>query len=107
MKEYIFIMNQELYISLLKEEIAPALGCTEPIAIAYASAKAREALGENPSRIFVQVSRNILKNAMGVGIPGTDMVGLEIASALGGSGRRSGCLPGSSPFHHGENCGRC
>ena len=79
-------MNTELYISLLKEEIAPALGCTEPIAIAYASAKAREALGEAPARILVQVSRNILKNAMGVGIPGTDMVGLEIAASLGALG---------------------
>ena len=79
-------MNTELYLSLLKEEIAPALGCTEPISIAYASAKAREALGEIPTRIMVQVSRNILKNAMGVGIPGTDMVGLEIASSLGALG---------------------
>ena len=79
-------MNTELYLSLLKEEIAPALGCTEPISIAYASAKAREALGEIPTRILVQVSRNILKNAMGVGIPGTDMVGLEIASSLGALG---------------------
>lgn len=76
-------MREERYIAILKREIMPALGCTEPIAIAYASAKARTVLGKMPDMVSIKVSSNILKNAMGVGIPGTQMVGLEIAAALG------------------------
>lgn len=75
-------MDSQKYLKVLKSEIKPALGCTEPIAVALAVAKARETLGCLPEKIKLQVSRNILKNAMGVGIPGTGMVGLEIASAL-------------------------
>lgn len=75
-------MDSQKYLKVLKSEIKPALGCTEPIAVALAVAKARETLGCLPEKIELQVSRNILKNAMGVGIPGTGMVGLEIASAL-------------------------
>ncbi|MEG1616910.1 MAG: L-serine ammonia-lyase, iron-sulfur-dependent, subunit alpha [Bacteroidales bacterium] len=74
------------YVDLLKKEVKPALGCTEPIAVALAVAKATEVLratGEKPAKITVEVSANILKNAMGVGIPGTGMNGLYIASALG------------------------
>ena len=71
------------YIELLKEEVIPALGCTEPIAVAFAAAKAKELLKKKPERVEVIVSRNILKNAMGVGIPGTGMIGLDIATALG------------------------
>ena len=70
-------------ISLLKEEICPAMGCTEPAAVAYAAATASKTLGCLPEEIVVTVSRNILKNAMGVGIPGTGMVGLPIAACLG------------------------
>jgi L-cysteine desulfidase len=70
-------------ISLLKKEVVPALGCTEPIAVALAVAKAREVLGELPDSVTVYVSPNILKNGLGVGIPGTGMVGLHIAAALG------------------------
>lgn len=76
-------MTDEQIIQILREEITPALGCTEPVAIAYAAAKARAVLGTMPERARINVSRNILKNAMGVGIPGTDMVGLEMAAALG------------------------
>ena len=76
-------MKGEAFIEILKEEIMPALGCTEPMAIAYASAKARAVLGKIPDKVTIKVSSNILKNAMGVGIPGTNMVGLEIAAALG------------------------
>jgi len=79
-------MNDNLYsdiLALLHREVKPALGCTEPIAVALAVAKGCEALRPlQPYRINVAVSANILKNAMGVGVPGTGMVGLPIATAL-------------------------
>ncbi len=71
------------YIALLKKEVVPALGCTEPIAVAYAAAWAHKTLGFDVERLEVLGSRNILKNAMSVGIPGSDMSGLPIAAALG------------------------
>lgn len=73
------------YIELIKKEVKPALGCTEPIAVALAVAKACEVVreaGAQCATLDVKVSANILKNGMGVGIPGTGMVGLHIASAL-------------------------
>ena len=70
-------------IALIKREVVPAIGCTEPIAVALCVAKATEVLGKQPEQISVKLSANILKNAMGVGIPGTGMVGLPIAIALG------------------------
>ncbi len=69
--------------SLVKREVVPAVGCTEPVAVALAVAKATELLGERPEKISVALSANVLKNAMGVGIPGTGMIGLPIAIALG------------------------
>ncbi len=74
---------RESYIKLLKQEVKPALGCTEPIAVALATAMSAEVLGFKPEKVEVKVSANILKNGMGVGIPGTGMVGLDIAVALG------------------------
>ncbi len=74
--------RQEI-IALINREVIPALGCTEPVAVALATAKSREALGKVPEKIEVFVSSNICKNGMGVGIPGTGMVGLPIAAALG------------------------
>lgn len=77
---------KESLIALLKQEVKPALGCTEPIAVALAVARSCEVLRHNgcrPHTIKVEVSANILKNGMGVGIPGTGMVGLHIAIALG------------------------
>ncbi len=76
------------FIELLHKEVKPALGCTEPIAVALAAAKATETLKTkvhvlSEYELDVEVSGNILKNGMGVGIPGTGMVGLYIASALG------------------------
>lgn len=71
------------YIRVLHQDVVPALGCTEPIAVALASAQCRELLGELPERITVEVSANIYKNGMGVGIPGTGMVGLPAAAAIG------------------------
>jgi len=71
-------------IDLIHREVVPAIGCTEPIAVALCTARARELLGADPQRIRVLLSANILKNAMGVGIPGTGgMIGLPIAVALG------------------------
>ncbi|MEG2573907.1 MAG: serine dehydratase subunit alpha family protein, partial [Bacteroides sp.] len=70
-------------IALVQREVIPAIGCTEPIAVALAVAKASETLGRLPQKITVCLSANILKNAMGVGIPGTGMIGLPIAVALG------------------------
>ena len=70
-------------IDLIHQEVVPAIGCTEPIAVALCVAKATETLGTKPEKINVLLSANILKNAMGVGIPGTGMIGLPIAIALG------------------------
>lgn len=82
------VTNQQL-IDLLKREVVPALGCTEPIAAALAAAKAAEVLGSKPEHIETIVSGNILKNAMAVGIPGTGMTGLPIAVAIGAIGGKS------------------
>ena len=87
-------MTDEEIIALIKQEVKPALGCTEPIAVALAVAKAAEIISENcpccgswrmkaDFKLDVAVSGNILKNGMGVGIPGTGMVGLPVAAALG------------------------
>lgn len=73
----------EGYIRLLKKEVVPALGCTEPIAVAYASAISTELLGGVPDLVELTLSVNIIKNALGVGIPGTDKTGVAIAAALG------------------------
>ena len=70
-------------IDLINREVVPAIGCTEPIAVALCTARAAETLGAEPGKITVRLSANILKNAMGVGIPGTGMIGLPIAVALG------------------------
>ena len=88
--------RRQAILGLLHREVKPALGCTEPIAVALAVAKAVEIIQENCCKlcpegwrltadlhIDVAVSGNILKNGMGVGIPGTGMVGLPIAAALG------------------------
>lgn len=85
--------NYDKIIQLLKNEVVPALGCTEPIAVALAVAKAREVLGEEPQRVELLISANIFKNGMGVGIPGTGITGLPIAGALGAVyGNSSDCL---------------
>lgn len=70
-------------IALIKREVVPAIGCTEPIAVSLAVARATELLGEEPQSIEVLLSPNVLKNAMGVGIPSTDKTGLPMAIALG------------------------
>ncbi len=75
--------ERQRIIKLVKQEVIPAIGCTEPVAVALCVAKATEILGKRPENIKVYLSANILKNAMGVGIPGTGMIGLPIAIALG------------------------
>lgn len=70
-------------IEMIKREVIPAMGCTEPVAVALCVARAVETLGRLPEKIELRLSGNIIKNAMGVGIPGTGMIGLPIAVALG------------------------
>lgn len=77
------IKTRENIIKLINEQVVPAVGCTEPMAVALCTARATEILGRRPEKITVFLSANILKNAMGVGIPGTGMIGLPIAIALG------------------------
>jgi L-cysteine desulfidase len=74
---------REQILSLINKEVVPAVGCTEPMAVALCTARATEDLGRKPEKITALLSANILKNAMGVGIPGTGMIGLPIAIALG------------------------
>ncbi len=72
------------YINILKEELVPAMGCTEPIAIAYAAAKAKEVLGTVPEKVLVEVSGNILKNVKSVVVPHTGgLRGIPAAAAIG------------------------
>ena len=72
------------YIAILKEELLPAMGCTEPIALAYAAAKARETLGMLPERVRVEASGNIIKNVKSVIVPHTGhLKGIEAAAAAG------------------------
>ncbi len=78
-----------ILLEILKDQVKPALGCTEPGAVAYAAAKAKDLLGHNPESIEVIVNNNILKNGMSVGIPGTIYRGLDFAAALGVTGGNS------------------
>lgn len=82
-------MNSNLLISLLKAEVLPTMGCTEPGAVALAAAYASEALQGKFDRIDVVVDSNVYKNGVAVGIPGTGETGLEIAAALGAIKRQS------------------
>lgn len=78
------------YIQILKEELVPAMGCTEPIAIAYGAAKARETLGCIPDRVLVEASGNIIKNVKSVVVPNTGgLKGIEAAAAAGIIGGRA------------------
>lgn len=75
--------NNELLVSILKDQVVPALGCTEPTAVAYAAAKAKELLEEEVETLDILVDRNVLKNGKEVGIPGTNEKGIVVAAALG------------------------
>ena len=76
-------MTNQLLLDLLRSEVVPAIGCTEPIAVALCVARAKERLGCEPDAITVYLSKNVYKNALAVGIPNTGMTGLPIAIALG------------------------
>lgn len=84
-------MNAEYakIIELVKREVVPAVGCTEPVVVALCTSLAAETLGSRPEKIVVRLSANMLKNAMGVGIPDTGMTGLPIATALGATACKS------------------
>ena len=72
------------YVEILTEELIPAMGCTEPIAIAYAASRARDALGCQPDRVLIEVSDNILKNVKSVVVPNTgNLKGIEASAAAG------------------------
>ncbi len=75
--------TRDKILTLINKEVVPAVGCTEPMAVALCTARATETVGRKPEKITALLSANILKNAMGVGIPGTGMIGLPIAIALG------------------------
>ena len=84
----------QTYVEILRRELVPAMGCTEPIAVAFCAAKAREVLGEIPESIHIQASGNIIKNVKSVIVPHTGgMRGLEAAAAVGVLyGRACACL---------------
>ena len=74
----------EAYVEILKEELVPAMGCTEPIAVAYAAAKARQVLGALPERLEIVASPNIIKNVKSVIVPNTGSLrGIEAAAVAG------------------------
>lgn len=75
-------MNNKLLVEILKNQVTPALGCTEPGAVAYAVARAKELLGSDIKKLNIEVDKNILKNGMSVGIPGTNEHGIIFAAAL-------------------------
>ena len=76
--------NYQKYVKILEEELVPAMGCTEPIALAYAAAKAREVLGCMPDRVYVEASGSIIKNVKSVIVPNTDFLkGIPAAAAAG------------------------
>ena len=77
---------EECILTTVKQEVVPALGCTEPISLALASAIARQYLGQLPERIEAKVSPNLMKNGMGVTVPGTGTQGLSMAAAIGAIG---------------------
>ena len=84
-------LEKEQITRLVRHWVVPAIGCTEPICVALAVSRATQVLGSVPEGIEARLSANILKNAMGVGIPGTGMVGLPIAIALGALVGRPEC----------------
>lgn len=89
-------MNREIYdsyVDILRSELVPALGCTEPIALAFAAAKAREVLGDIPDKIKIYCSGNIIKNVKGVTVPNSGgMKGIKAAAILGAIGGKADAM---------------
>lgn len=84
------------YLQILREELLPAMGCTEPIAMAYAAAKARQTLGELPDKIDIVISGNIIKNVKSVVVPNTGgLKGIAAAIAAGAVRRRGQAARGA------------
>ena len=78
------VQIKEVYTEILKEQLIPAMGCTEPVSVAYGAARMRALLGDIPEEMYVQVSRNIIKNAKSVIVPHTGgLKGIEAAAAAG------------------------
>ena len=93
------------YIKILEEEMIPAMGCTEPIALAYGAAKAREVLGCIPEKIVAKCSGNIIKNVRCVTIPNSGgLVGIEAGVVLGavGGNAETKCLSGGTVRYSGS-----
>ena len=87
----------QAYIQILREELVPAVGCTEPLALAYAAAKAREVLGCIPERVHIGASGSIIKNVKSVIVPNTDhLKGIPAAAAAG--------IIAGRPEKAGSNC---
>ena len=77
-------LHYQSYVQVLREELVPAMGCTEPIAVAYGAAKAREVLGCLPDKVLVEASGNIIKNVKSVVVPNTGgLHGIEASAAAG------------------------
>lgn len=77
-------IKYQTYVQILKEELVPAMGCTEPIALSYCASKARDILGTTPTRCLVEISGNIIKNVKSVIVPNTNgLKGIEAAVAAG------------------------
>ena len=89
--------DHKTYAQILREELTPAFGCTEPIALAYCAAKAREVLGQMPTEVIIEASGNIIKNVKSVIVPNTGgMKGIPAAAAAGiVAGDSKACLEGS------------
>lgn len=102
------LSERQSILALLRKEVVPALGCTEPIAVALAAARAAEALGRTPERLYVEVSPNLLKNGMGVVVPGTGECGLGVAAAAGALAGKSAlgleCLRDLDPQQAQQAC---
>ena len=102
------LSERQSILALLRKEVVPALGCTEPIAVALAAARAAETLGRTPERLCVEVSPNLLKNGMGVVVPGTGECGLGVAAAAGALAGKSSlgleCLRDLDPQQAQQAC---
>ena len=102
------LSERQSILALLRKEVVPALGCTEPIAVALAAARAAETLGRTPERLYVEVSPNLLKNGMGVVVPGTGECGLGVAAAAGALAGKSSlgleCLRDLDPQQAQQAC---